>query len=90
MACKGGVWLAMYATVPCALASCGYVGQSDGWTDLHHNFQMDYKFDHADNGNVALAGQIDLSQTRELTLPQLSAQRTSSGHESDAVTGHCL
>ena len=48
MACKQGVWLAMTATVPFSRTSCGYVGKSDGWTDLHENFQMDYEFDHAD------------------------------------------
>ena len=27
--------------------SCGYVGVSDGWTDLSHNFQMDWEYDSA-------------------------------------------
>ena len=48
MASKQGVWLAMTATVPFSRTSCGYVGKSDGWTDLHENFQMDYEFDRAD------------------------------------------
>ena len=68
MACKQGVWLAMTATVPFSRTSCGYVGKSDGWTDLHENFQMDYEFDHAANGNIALTGELDLSKTREFTL----------------------
>jgi len=68
MAHKAGVWLAMFATVPFVRASCGYVGTSDGWTDLHDNLRMDYDFDHADNGNIALTGEIDLSKTREFTL----------------------
>src|SRR5271170_4803561 len=68
MACKQGVWLAMTATVPFSRTSCGYVGTSDGWTDLHENFQMDYEFDHAANGNIALTGELDLSKTREFTL----------------------
>ena len=37
----------MTATVAFSRTSCGYVGKSDGWTDLHENFQMDYEFDHA-------------------------------------------
>jgi glucoamylase len=32
MAHKGGTWLAMVASVPFSRVSCGYVGQSDGWT----------------------------------------------------------
>jgi glucoamylase len=68
MACKEGVWLAMLATVPFSRTSCGYVGRSDGWTDLHENFQMDYQFERADSGNIALTGELDLSKTREFTL----------------------
>ena len=29
---------------------------------------MDYEFDHAANGNIALTGELDLSKTREFTL----------------------
>ena len=47
---------------------CGYVGHSDGWTDLADNFQMDWEFDSAENGNIALTGEIDLSHAREFTL----------------------
>jgi glucoamylase len=68
MACKQGVWLAMTGTVPFSRTSCGYVGKSDGWTDLHENFKMDYEFDHATNGNIALTGELDLSKTREFTF----------------------
>ena len=68
MAQKEGTWLAMAATVPFSRASCGYVGQSDGWTDLADNFQMDWEFDHATDGNIALIGELDLSNHREFTL----------------------
>lgn len=68
MARKQGVWLAMAATVPFSRMSCGYVGKSDGWTDLHEDFRMDYEFAHANNGNIALTGELDLSNTREFTL----------------------
>jgi glucoamylase len=37
----GGIWLAMIATVPFSKASVGYVGVSDGGTDVAHGFQMD-------------------------------------------------
>jgi len=49
-------------------ASCGYVGRSDGWTDLAGNFQMDWEFNHATDGNIALIGELDLSNHREFTL----------------------
>jgi glucoamylase len=68
MAQKEGTWLALAATVPFSRTSCGYVGRSDGWTDLSANFQMDWEFDHANDGNIALTGQLDLSAYREFTL----------------------
>lgn len=68
MAKKKGIWLALGATVNFSRASCGYVGRSDGWTDLASNFQMDWEFDHAPDGNVALTGELDLDGNREFTM----------------------
>ncbi|MFZ0636316.1 MAG: glycoside hydrolase family 15 protein [Candidatus Acidiferrales bacterium] len=68
MAQKEGTWLALAASVPFSRVSCGYVGRSDGWTDLSGNFQMDWQFDHATDGNIALTGRLDLSVHREFTL----------------------
>jgi glucoamylase len=65
---KEGTWLALGATIPLARLSCGYVGSSDGWTDLAGDMQMDWEFDRALNGNVALTGQLDLSESNEFTL----------------------
>ncbi|HYB04361.1 MAG TPA: hypothetical protein VED17_07860, partial [Nitrososphaerales archaeon] len=58
LAQKNGTWLAMGATVPFKHLSCGYVGTSDGWTDLNDNYQMDWEFDTALNGNVAMIGEL--------------------------------
>jgi glucoamylase len=68
MAQKGEKWMAMGATVPFSHLSCGYVGASDGWTDLHEDFKMDWEFERASDGNIALTGQLDLSETQEFTL----------------------
>ena len=68
---KNGTWLAMGATIPFKKLSCGYVGTSDGWTDLNDNMLMDWEFDQALNGNVALTGELDIFQreeNREFTL----------------------
>ncbi len=65
---KGSTWLALGASVPFTRCSCGYVGRSDGWTDLADNFQMDWEFDTAPDGNVALTGELDLRQGPEFTL----------------------
>jgi glucoamylase len=65
---KDGTWLALGADVPFSRASCGYVGRSDGWTDLADNFEMDWEFDRATNGNVALTGELALSNRTTFTL----------------------
>ncbi len=66
---KNGTWLAMCATVPFKRLSCGYVGASDGWTDLNENYQMDWEYDTALNGNVAMIGEIDYQKSNgEFTL----------------------
>ena len=65
---KDNTWLAISATVPFKKLSCGYVGNSDGWTDLADNYQMDWEFDRAEDGNVALMGELDLSEKSEFTL----------------------
>ena len=48
--------------------SVGYVGFSDGWQDLMDNFTMDWEFEQAEDGNIALIGEIDLSDGMEFTL----------------------
>ena len=65
---KDGVWLALAATVPFSRLSCGYVGQSDGWTDLASGYRMDWEFDRATDGNVALTGELDLGGRTEFTM----------------------
>ncbi len=48
--------------------SCGYVGMSDGWQDLRDNFRLDWEFERAENGNVAVIGEIDVSTANEFIL----------------------
>jgi glucoamylase len=65
---KHGRWLAVAANVPFSRLSCGYVGQSDGWTDLADNLKMDWEFDRAPDGHVALVGEIALQGRSNFTL----------------------
>lgn len=65
---KDGTWLTMMATVPFKRLSCGYVGHSDGWTDLSSNFELDWEFDRATNGNIALTGELDWTTCNRFTL----------------------
>jgi glucoamylase len=65
---KGRTWLTLGATARLLKSSCGYVGRSDGWTDLMDNLQMDWQFPSASDGNIALTGELDLSMGYEFTL----------------------
>jgi glucoamylase len=65
---KDGLWLALAASVPFSRLSCGYVGRSDGWTDLAVDYQMDWEFERATDGNIALTGELDPGDRREFTV----------------------
>ncbi len=65
---KRGTWLALAATAPFQRLSCGYVGSSDGWRDLEQNKRMNWEFDRAPDGNIALMGELDLGGKEEFTL----------------------
>ena len=65
---KGNTWLAIGATVPFTEASCGYVGVNDGWTDLDENYRLDWQYQEALDGNIALTGGLDLSHSTEFTI----------------------
>ena len=68
VAWKAGMFLAMGANVGFTRTSCGYVGYSDGWQDLHDNYQLDWEFDKAEDGNVAVIGEVDVTSNREFTV----------------------
>lgn len=68
VAWKRNTWLVIGATVPFTDCSCGYVGVNDGWTDLAHNYQLDWQYDAAVDGNIALTGGLELSHGAEFTV----------------------
>jgi glucoamylase len=53
---KRNIWLVIGAAIPFTACSCGYVGVNDGWTDLADNYHLDWQFDRALDGNIALTG----------------------------------
>jgi glucoamylase len=63
-----GAALALACTVPWRNASVGFVGASDGWQMLARNGKLDPIWTRAQNGNVALIGEIDFTETEEVTL----------------------
>ena len=64
----GGLALALACSVRWKKMSVGFAGHSDGWQDLSRNFQLTEQYSRAENGNVALTGEIDLSNSGESIL----------------------
>jgi len=55
-----GSALALACSAPWLKRSSGFVGISDGWQDLTRHKIMTWIYQRADNGNVALTGEINL------------------------------
>ena len=53
--------LAFACSTPWLERSVGFAGYSDGWQDLSQNFRMTWHYTRAENGNLALTGEIDLA-----------------------------
>jgi glucoamylase len=61
-------WMAVDASRPLLKRSCGYVGYSDGWQDLHQHGAMTWEFSRAVDGNVAMMAALDLQPGEALTV----------------------
>ena len=57
---REGYALALACSTPWLKRSVGFVGVSDGWQDLIQHKEMTWNYERAENGNVALIGEIDL------------------------------
>lgn len=53
--------LALASSTPWLARSVGFVGVSDGWQELNTNKRLKQTYTRAANGNVAVAGEIDLA-----------------------------
>jgi glucoamylase len=61
-------WLMAGATAAWRHRTAGFVGRSDGWMDLMQNRSLTARWDEALDGNVCLAGEIDIRESSEFTL----------------------
>lgn len=52
--------LALACSAPWRARSVGFVGVSDGWQELQANKQLARSYTRAENGNVAVTGEVDL------------------------------
>jgi len=58
---RDGSALAFGCSIPWKKMSVGFVGFSDGWQDISKNYQMTWEYTRAENGNIAVTGEIDLA-----------------------------
>lgn len=58
IAWREDISLALTSDVSFQKMSCGYSGFSDGWQDLKDNLKMDWSFERAEDGNIALMAEI--------------------------------
>ncbi|MEO6820731.1 MAG: glycoside hydrolase family 15 protein [Ginsengibacter sp.] len=68
MANRDGISLAIASSAGFLKRSVGYVGASDGYTDLKEHKNMEWEYPRADNGNIALTAEIDMSTTSEFVF----------------------
>jgi glucoamylase len=57
---RDGLALALASSAPWIARSVGFVGASDGWQQLRSDKRLVRTYERAENGNVALTGQVDL------------------------------
>jgi len=63
------VTLAFACSHPWLARPVGFVGYSDGWQDLSEHFRLTWNYNRAENGNLALTGEVDLAACdREFVL----------------------
>ena len=64
----GGLVVALASSASWKKRSVGFVGSSDGWTDLSRHKTMHWQYDRAANGNIALTGEIDVPPSGKFLL----------------------
>lgn len=67
-ASRDGLAIAVACSVPWLKRSVGYAGTSDAWKDLNEHKEMQWAYNQAENGNIVLGAQIDVSKNQDLIL----------------------
>jgi glucoamylase len=65
---RGSATLAFACSPRWVKRSVGFVGYSDGWQDLSQHGQMQWQYTRAQNGNIALTAEVDLTNGGEFIL----------------------
>lgn len=71
--------LALASSAPWKCRTVGYVGPLDAWHDIQEHGKITREFDRADDGNISLAGEIDLAGCEGQFVLALSFDRSYEG-----------
>jgi glucoamylase len=84
---RAGNALALACSAPWRRRSAGFVGVSDGWRDLQDHDEMTWSYTRAENGNVALTGEIDMPPDGDYFLLVLAfgSDAAEAGHRARAA-----
>ncbi|MBW7932231.1 MAG: glucan 1,4-alpha-glucosidase [Gemmatimonadaceae bacterium] len=83
---RAGTALAVASSAPWLRRSAGFVGCSDGWQDLQAHHRLSWAYDRAENGNVALTGEVDLAACEGRFVLAMGFGRTSGEAAHRALT----
>src|SRR5215208_5034162 len=86
LAGEGAVASALVASSGFARTSSGFVGVSDGWTDLEDDRQMDWSYDSAPDGNVLQTGEVPVEGAVTTFTLALGFADSPTAAESTALT----
>src|SRR5690348_8733683 len=75
-----GAALALACSQPWTTRSVGFVGVSDGWQDLSRHKRLAWRYERAENGNVALVGEVDLVACGGSFVLALGSRAAEAGH----------
>ena len=80
-AARGGDALCLMSSSGFRARSAGFVGVSDGWQDLRLHGELAWRYARAENGNVALAGELDLGGGELVLALGLGRSPDEAGHQ---------
>ncbi len=84
---RGDSALALASSTPWLARSAGFVGFSDGWQELQAHKRLMNTYDRAENGNVAVTGEVDIQASDGLFVLALAFGSTAMEAGQHAVNG---
>lgn len=71
-----GTAIALAASAPFRARSVGFVGESDGWQQISSDWRIATPYTRAENGNVALTGELDVQAVESTFVVALAFGRS--------------